>query len=169
MRENQRHTPNPGRRRQHRPADIALSLAENVNEALAVERQGQRAPLIGIVEGRRLAVDQQISTGIGRDQITNSLRRLLFHVLEERDCDLVGKGQVELTGDEGEDRGRAVRNDRVFDAVEIGPPRFPIIGISDQLDPFIRLELDEFERAGADRMLPNVAWRDMTRIDRRVA
>jgi hypothetical protein len=110
-----------------------------------------------------------ISAGIGRHEVADRLRRLRFHVLQERDRDLVRKGQIELAGDESEDRGRAVGDDRVFDAVEIGPARLPIIGVADELDPLVRFELDEFERAGADRMLPHVARRDMAGIDRRVA
>ena len=52
---------------------------------------------------------------------------------------------------------RVVRDDGVFDAVEIGPSRFPIIGVADELDRLVRLELDEFEWAGADRMLAHFA------------
>jgi hypothetical protein len=117
-----------------------VTLGENIDEALAVERQCQGPPQIRIVERRRLAVDQEIGTGIGRCEVANGLRRLLLDVLQERDHDFVRKGQVELAGDEGEDRGRAVGDDRVFDAVEIGTPRFPIIGVADELDPFVRLE-----------------------------
>ena len=57
----------------------------------------------------------------------------------------------------------------IFDAVEIRPARFPIFGIADELDHLVRLELDKFERAGADRMLPHVARWDMAGIDRRIA
>jgi PAS domain S-box-containing protein len=97
------------------------------------------------------------------------LRGLRSDILQQRDRDLVGEGQVELAGNKGEDRSRAVGDDRIFDAVEIGPARFPIIGIADELDCLARLELDKFERAGADRMLPHVARRDMAGIDGRIA
>jgi len=97
------------------------------------------------------------------------LRGLRSDVLQQRDRDLVREGQVELAGDKGEDSGRAIWDDRIFDAVEIRPARFPVIGIADELDRLVRLELDKFERAGADRMLPHVARRDMAGIDRRIA
>ena len=74
---------------------------------------------------------------------------------------LIGPGQVELAGDKAEDRRRAVGDDRVFDAVEIGPALLPVIRVAHELDQFIRLEFDEFERAGADRMLrisPASTW-----------
>ena len=57
----------------------------------------------------------------------------------------------------------------MFDAVEIRPVRLPVIGVARDLDVFLRLEVDEFERAGADRMLAHVARRDMARIDHREA
>ena len=34
----------------------------------------------------------------------------------------------------------------------------PIVRISGELDRFVGLELDEFERAGADRLGAHVAW-----------
>jgi hypothetical protein len=52
---------------------------------------------------------------------------LAAHFFHQRDRDPIGKSLVEFTGDEGEDRSRAVGNDRVFDAVEIGSPRLPVI------------------------------------------
>src|SRR5215471_6002055 len=60
--------------------------------------------------------------------------------------------------DEGEDCRRSVRYHSVFDAVEVWSVRLPIIGITRHLDVLVRLELDEFERAGADRVLAHVAW-----------
>src|SRR5207244_13639076 len=48
---------------------------------------------------------------------------------------------------------------------------FPTRRSSDlrHLDALVRLELDEFERTGADRVLPHLAGRDMAGIDRRPA
>src|SRR5580704_10199773 len=80
-----------------------------------------------------------------------------------------GKCHVELAGDKGEDRGRPVRYHGIFDAVEVRPPRLPVIRIARHLDVLVRLKFDEFERAGADRMLAHVARRNVARIDRRVA
>src|SRR6202040_1738452 len=51
--------------------------------------------------------------------------------------------------------------------IEIWPAGFPVFGIPRQLDRFVRLEFDEFERAGTDRMLAHVARRHVARIDRR--
>jgi len=63
------------------------------------------------------------------------------------------EGHVELAGDKGEDRSRAVRNHGIFDAIEVRQIPLPVIGIARHLNIFVRLELDEFERAGTDRML----------------
>ena len=45
----------------------------------------------------------------------------------------------------------------------------PVIGVPGQLDVFVGLELDEFERSGADRMRAHLRCRHVARIDRRVA
>src|SRR6516165_2508695 len=78
-------------------------------------------------------------------------------------------GHIELARDEGQYRGRRVRDDRVLDAVEIGPVRLPVIRVAHDLDIFLRLEIAEFERAGADRMLAHVARAYMARKDHREA
>src|SRR5580704_13181253 len=59
--------------------------------------------------------------------------------------------------------------DHVFDAVEIRPARLPVIRVAGELDVLVRLVVDEFEWAGADRMLAHGAWRDMARIDRGIS
>ena len=41
-------------------ADIALPFVEDVDKGLAVEAQRHRPPQIGVVEGRLVAVDQQV-------------------------------------------------------------------------------------------------------------
>jgi hypothetical protein len=87
-----RHAPDSGGRRQHRSTDVALPLSQDGDKAVAVERQGQRTAQIGIVKGRRLAVDQQIGAGIARHQLADRLRRLALDVLHQRHRDLVGKG-----------------------------------------------------------------------------
>src|SRR5580692_8477509 len=68
---------------------------------------------------------------------------------------------------EGQDGRRQVFDDRVLDAVEIRPVLLPVIRVSCYLDVLVRLELDEFERAGADGVLAHVACRDVAGIDRR--
>jgi hypothetical protein len=58
------------------------------------------------------------------------------------------------------DRRRYIFDDRIFDAVEVGPVRLPVIRVAHQLNSLVRLEFDEFEHAddpGArvgDGMLP---------------
>src|SRR5207249_3707045 len=53
------------------------------------------------------------------------------------------------------------------DPVEIGLVLFPVIRVSGDLDRLVRLEFDEFERAGTDRMSAHVARRHVAGIDRR--
>jgi hypothetical protein len=82
-------------------------------------------------------------------------------VLQQRDRHLGREGHVELAGDEAEDRGRAVGDDGELDAVEIGQALLPVVGVLDELDRLVGLELDELERAGADglvRMSPGETW-----------
>src|ERR1700720_4340522 len=90
-----------------------------------------------------------------------------FTSLTTGTCKKIRRGHVELAGDEGQNPGRHVLDDRVLDTVEIGTVLLPIIGISGYFDRFVRLDFDEFERAGADRMTAHVARRNMARIDRR--
>ena len=109
-----------------------------------------------------------IATGVGVS-LADRLRRLALDVAHRLDRDLVGEGHVELAGDKGERLGRAVRDDRPFDSRrDRAGPASSNPG-SSHPDVFVRLELDEFERAGADRMGAHVARRHMARIDRRHA
>src|SRR5207253_11214398 len=48
-------------------------------------------------------------------------------------------------------------------------PIFPVIWIARQRDPFVGLEFDEFERAGADRMLTHLVRRYVAWINHRKA
>src|SRR5215831_13212863 len=66
-------------------------------------------------------------------------------------------------------RRREIANDRILDAVEIGPALLPVIRVSRQFDVLVRLELDEFERTGADRMAAHIARWHVAGIDRREA
>ena len=61
---------------------------------------------------------------------------------------------------------RGVLDDRVLDPVEIGPVLFPVIRVAGDLDPFVRLELDQLERAGADRLGAHLARRHVAGVDR---
>ena len=44
-----------------------------------------------------------------------------------------------------------------WDALPAGPVRLPVVRVARHLDRLVRLELDQFEWAGADRMLAHVA------------
>ena len=95
--------------------------------------------------------------------------RFCVGFLEQRVGHLGRERHVELAGDEGEDRRRAVRDDGIFDAVEIRPPRLPVIRVARDFDVLVRFVVDKFEWAGADRMLAHVARRHVARVDRRIA
>src|SRR5262249_7193920 len=73
------------------------------------------------------------------------------------------------TGGNSEYLSGLVGHKRVFDRVEVSPPRLPVIGVADDLDRFIGFKLDKLERASADRMGAHVAWADVTGVDRRPA
>ena len=55
-----RHAPHAIRSRQHGAARFGLAFAQDVDEGLAVEGQRRRAADLGIVEGWRLGVDDQV-------------------------------------------------------------------------------------------------------------
>ena len=148
---------------------IRIAFEHDVDERLAVERQRDRAAHLGIVERRALAVDDQVGGDVGLLEHAHRVGRLRLHVLQQRDRDLGREGDVELAGDEAEDRGRAVRHDRVFDAVEIGQALLPVVRVLRQLDRLVLLQLDELERPGADRIGALRRRRDVAGIDRRVA
>ena len=129
-----RHAPDAFGRRQHGRADIALPLRKNVDEGLTVERVDHRQAQVRIVERRHVAIDDQIRADIDRRDFADCVRRLRLDVLEQRDHHFRREGHVELAGDEAEDRGRAVRDDVEFDAVEIGQALLPVVGILHELD-----------------------------------
>ena len=64
-----------------------------------------------------------------------------------------------LSGNKGQVRRRRVGNDRILDGVEIRPARLPIIRVARHLDILAGIELDKFERAGADRVLAQLLGR----------
>ena len=117
--------------------------------------------------------DGRIDDDVGRDVVrldhANRVRRLRLDVLEQRDRHFGRERHVELAGDEAEDRGRAVRDDGEFDAVEMRQALLEVVRVLRELDRFVGLELDELERAGADRLGAHVARRDVAGIDRRIA
>ena len=154
-----RHAPQPAGRWLQDAADLALPLGDDVDKRLAVEAQRHRAPQFGIVEGRRLAVDDQVAVDGARVFIADRARHLALDVgqIWRRQP----AGQVEFAGDECQDRGCPVFDDREFDAVEIGQARLPVIRVLCQRDVLVGFELDEFERTGADRLLAHLVRRLM--------
>ena len=140
----------------HRRALEAFALGNDVEKCLAVESERHRAPQIRIVEGRLLAVDDQIGADAAGRQIADRVGPLVLQIMAQRYRQGAGEGQFEFPGDEGEQCGRAGADDRILDAVEIGQAVLPITGVARDLDVFVGLELDEFERAGADRMLTHL-------------
>src|SRR5215472_10092699 len=88
-------------------------------------------------------------------------------ISQQRNCH--PEDLIEPAGDEAQDARRQARDDRPLDAVEIGPIRFPVLGVFGNPNQLVRPEFDEFERAGADRMRAHVARRDVTGVDRRPA
>src|SRR5262249_35833953 len=96
-------------------------------------------------------------------QLADRLRRLARDIPQQGDGHLRREGHVELAGDKGEDRSRAVWDHGIFDAVEVRPIPLPVIRIARHLDVFVRLELDEFE-TGRCRSDVGSPWRrDRTR------
>ena len=114
-------------------------------------------------------VDDDVGGDIVGLDLADRVRVLRLDVLQQRDRHLGRKRHVELAGDEGENRGRAIRDDGELDAVEMRQALFPVVRVARQLDQFVGLELDELERAGADRMGAHFRRRDVAGIDRRVA
>src|SRR6516225_6114335 len=167
-----RHAPKPVGWRLHHPADLALALGDRVDKGLAVDAQRHCAPELRIVERRLLVIDEQMPVdALAGVHLADRLRHLALDVLHQwnRQSE-IRKGDVELAGDEGEVRRARILDDRIFDAVEIRPARLPVVRVARHLDVFVRLELDEFEWAGADRVPTHVRRRHVTGIDpRRVA
>src|SRR6266436_5089057 len=70
--------PQTVRWRQHDPADLALPLAQDVDEGLAVQRQHQSSAEIGIVKWRRGVVDDQGAAASRGRSLANHLRGFLL-------------------------------------------------------------------------------------------
>ena len=94
---------------------------------------------------------------------------LAFHVRHQGHGQFIGKDHIEVAGDEGEDSGRAVGDDGVFDPVQIGPTWLPVVRVATDLDTLVALVFDELERSRADRRPARIAWRDMAGVYRRKA
>src|SRR5438874_3464108 len=66
-----RQTPDTLWRRLHRAADIALALRKNIDEAFAIEREGHGPAYLRAVEGRSVAVHDQIGALVCRLYLTD--------------------------------------------------------------------------------------------------
>src|SRR5205814_7326546 len=98
--------------------------------------------------------------------LTDSFWHLAAEILQHRHRDFVRESQVELPGGEGQHRGRAARNNRVLDGVEIGFTGLPVVGIANKLYRLVRFELGEFKGSGTDRVLPHLGRWDMAWVHR---
>ena len=76
-----RHAPDAVGRRLHRRADLALAFADDVDKGLAVERQHDRAPHVGIVERRHGAIHDGGAAGIPAVDLAFDVRRLALDFL----------------------------------------------------------------------------------------
>ena len=104
---------------------------------------------------------EHVARDVRDEHVADRLRHLALDVLQLRHRD--AEIDVFVAGEERQQPRRDVGDDAVFDAVEIGLARFPVIRVADHRDRLVRLELDEFERPGADRMLPHLRRRDVAR------
>ena len=116
-----------------------------------------RAADLRIVERRRLAVDDQVGAdaGAAHGALRAAARRVLMF-LSSGTVTSVGKVMSNLPLTKDSMRVERSGMMRVLDAVEIGPARLPVVGVLHQLDALVHLELDELERAGADRLAAHV-------------
>ena len=124
------------------------------NKGLIIQAERRRPPQLGFVERGRAAVDEQRARQIGRKYVADRLWRLALEILQQRDCH--AEDLIETASDEPQDARRQAGDDRPIDAVEVGPTRFPVLGVPSDPDPLVGPEFDEFERAGADRMHSHV-------------
>src|SRR5436190_6317762 len=163
------HAPGALRRRLHGAADAELALAEDVIEALAIDRERQSAPQLRVIERRRLPVHEEIDVDASRAQLTYGFGRLRLHVLDQRDRHVGVVGHVELAGHESQDPRRAAWDNADLDRIEVGAPLLPVIRVARELDDLVAPELDELERAGPDRSRAHLARGHVTGIDGRIA
>ena len=132
-------------------------------------RQRHRPPHSGLSNGGIVAVDHQVAIDVARRHLADRRGACRFDVLQQRDREPYGKIMSNLPATNARIPRRDALDDGVFDAVEIRPARLPVIRVAGHLDVFVRLELDELERARADRLLAHLRGRHMAGIDRRTS
>src|SRR5262249_15681184 len=112
----------------------------------------------------RIAVDDHVAADAAGRHLANRSGRLALDLLQQRER----RGDpIELARDEGEVCRRDIADDRKLDPIEIGPATLPILGVSGEGNSFVRLEFDEFEGTGADRVLSHIARRHVAWVDDR--
>ena len=123
----------------------------------------------GLSKGGLSIVDQQVTIDpFARFQLADRLRRLALDVFHQRHRQPPnGKVMSNLPAMKARLAVAEILDDRIFDAIEIRPPRLPVIRVAGHLNVLVGLVLDEFEGAGADRMLAHLVRRHMAGIDRR--
>ena len=157
-----RHASHPSGANSMMPPMSCLSPGEHLNEDLPVEAQCHRLPRFALVESRCVRVDQHRSADVCRRDLGDRLRHLSLEIFQPRHRHAVGRGDIEFGGEGRQIARRDLPHDRVFDAVEVWLSRFPVIRILGEFDVSVRLELAEFEGAGANRVLPHLARRHKT-------
>jgi len=148
-----------------------LRYGENPHQSAALYSIGSTRGLASadLLAGKEMSFNNFVDADAARRQIAHRVGTLTLQIVGQRDRQRAGKGQLILAGDEGEDRGRAVGDDVELDAVEIGQALLPVVGVAHELDRLVALELDELERARADRLGAHVRRRHMAGIHRAVA
>jgi hypothetical protein len=144
-------------------------LRQRIDKSLSVDTERHRPPQIWITEGGRVAVDQKVAIDVSRIDLADRLRHLICHILHTRDGKLVRESHVEFPRYKRQCCGRGVADDRIFDTIEVGPIRFPVLSVPYHADDLVRPELDEFERPRPNRVSAHFVRRDMTGVDRREA
>src|SRR5437763_10025177 len=152
----------------HLAANVSLPFGEDIDKALAVEREGHGPAYLRTIKWRRIPVHDQVGALVRRRYLTHRVWCLLSYVLHQRNGNPGRKREIELARDKGKNGRRAVRNYCPFNAIQVGTTRLPVLWIAHQLDRFVWLVGNELEGPGTNRVLPHGLWRDVARIDGRI-
>ena len=79
--------------------------------------------------------DEQGARQVGREYIADRMRRLVFEILQQRDC--YAEDLIEAAGGEPQDARRQARDDRPVDVIEVGQTRFPVLRVPGDSDPLV--------------------------------
>jgi hypothetical protein len=81
-----------------------LAAAQHIDKGSAVQGERHSAAKIGVVEWRRVAINDQSAADAPRPQLANRLRILAFDILQQRNSHLVREGHVYLSREKREQR-----------------------------------------------------------------